>query len=188
MNQREPTAAEPEVDQASGAAPTSRRWVLIAAAALAAATGASVAWRRFQPAPADLTGFWDRSFATPDGGKLALESLRGKPLLVNFWATWCPPCIEELPLLSSFYEENQAKGWQLLGLAVDQPDPVKRFLARTPVSFPVAMAGLNGVELTRQLGNEAGGLPFTVVFDAQGKLRHRKIGQVRKDDLAAWRV
>ena len=92
-----------------------------------------------------------------------------------------------MPLLSSFYDENRGNGWQLLGLAVDQAEPVKRFLARTPVSFPVAMAGLSGVDLTRQLGNEAGGLPFTVVFDAEGKLQHRKIGQVKPADLAAWR-
>ncbi len=187
MNEREPTAAELEIDHVSGA-PVTRRWSLAVVAAVAAAAGAGVAWWRFQPGAADLTGFWERSFDTLDGGQLPLASLRGKPLLVNFWATWCPPCIEELPLLSRFYEENQASGWQLLGLAVDQLEPVKRFLARTPVSFPVAMAGLSGVDLTRQLGNEAGGLPFSVVFDAQGKLRHRKIGQVKPADLAAWRA
>lgn len=186
MNESTPIAPPTGPDGAE-AMPVSRRWLFGLVAAAAAAAGAGVAWRRFEPAPADLSGFWERSFATPEGGQLALADLRGKPLLVNFWATWCPPCIEELPLLSSFYDENRAKGWQLLGLAVDQLDPVKRFLTRTPVSFPVAMAGLTGVELTRQLGNEAGGLPFTVVFDAQGKLQHRKIGQVKSADLAAWR-
>lgn len=186
MNQSNPMAS-PAGPGNAAPTPVTRRWTLALVAAAAAAAGAGVAWRRFQPAEADLTGFWERSFATLEGGQLALASLRGKPLLVNFWATWCPPCIEELPLLSSFYDENRGNGWQLLGLAVDQPDPVKRFLARTPVTFPVAMAGLSGVDLTRQLGNEAGGLPFTVVFDAQGKLQHRKIGQLKPADLAAWR-
>ncbi len=186
MNESNPIAP-PAGPEAAPSTPVTRRWMFALVAAAAAAAGAGVAWRRFQPAPADLTGFWARSFATPDGANLALADLRGKPLLVNFWATWCPPCIEELPLLSSFYDENRDNGWQLLGLAVDQAEPVKRFLARTPVSFPVAMAGLSGVDLTRQLGNEAGGLPFTVVFDAEGKLQHRKIGQVKPADLAAWR-
>ena len=164
------------------------RRALLGVGALAGLAGAGVAWWRFQPGEADLAGFWDQHFPTPEGGHLALASLRGKPLLVNFWATWCPPCVEELPLLSRFYTENKANGWQLLGLAVDQLEPVKRFLARAPVSFPVGMAGLAGVDLTRQLGNAAGGLPFTVVFGADGRLLHRKIGQVQASDLAAWRA
>ena len=65
--------------------------------------------------------------------------------------------------------------------------PVARFLAKSPVSFPVALAGLEGVELTRALGNAAGGLPFSVLFDATGQLRDRKLGQLHARDLAAWR-
>jgi thiol-disulfide isomerase/thioredoxin len=117
---------------------------------------------------------------------LALVTLRGRPLLVNFWATWCPPCIEELPLLSSFFQQNRAKGWQVLGIAVDQPDAVNRFLARSPVSFAVAMAGMAGLELSKSLGNLSGGLPFTVVLTADGEVAHRKIGRVTEADLSAW--
>ena len=164
-----------------------RRWALAAAGVAAAAAGAGFALWRFRPEPADLTGLWDQSFPTPGGDTLTLASLRGKPLLVNFWATWCPPCVEELPLLNRFYAENKSSGWQLLGLAVDQVEPVKRFLTRTPLAFPIAMAGLAGVELTRKLGNTAGGLPFTVVFNARGELVQRKIGQVKAAELAAWR-
>jgi thiol-disulfide isomerase/thioredoxin len=170
----------------SGRSPT-RRWMLASVAGLAAVAGAGVAWRRLAVAPADTTGFWDLTFPALDGGTLALASLRGKPLLVNFWATWCPPCVEELPLLSRFYNEQRVNGWQLLGLAVDKAEPVQRFLARTPISFPVALAGLEGVDLSRTLGNTAGGLPFTVLFGADGTLRERKIGQVREADLTAWR-
>lgn len=170
------------------AAPAGRR-ALLGVAALAGLAGAGVAWWRFQPREvADVSAFWTHSFTTPAGDPLALTTLRGKPLLVNFWATWCPPCVEELPLLNSFYLENKANGWQVLGLAVDQLDPVKRFLARAPLDFPIGMAGLAGVDLTRQLGNAAGGLPFTVAFGADGQLRERKLGQVRPADLAAWRT
>jgi thiol-disulfide isomerase/thioredoxin len=153
----------------------------------AAGAGALFSARRLALDEPDTTGLWDRSFPAPDGSALALATLRGRPLLVNFWATWCPPCVEELPLLSSFYNENKANGWQLIGLAVDKPEPVARFLAKSPVSFPVALAGLEGVELTRALGNAAGGLPFSVLFDATGQLRDRKLGQLHARDLAAWR-
>lgn len=173
------------------------------AAAVAGLAGAGVAWWKFQPhevAPAvgagvaDKTGeageaadaFWRLSFDTPDGKSLAMSSFRGKPLLVNFWATWCPPCVEELPLLDYFYQENKEKGWQVLGLAVDQPSAVRTWLQTKPLNFPVGMAGLGGAELSKSLGNLAGGLPFSVVFGAGGELLHRKIGKVLPEDLALW--
>ncbi|MFV0680781.1 TlpA family protein disulfide reductase [Ottowia sp.] len=186
MNELDPNGAPPA--QATLPAKSSRRYALLATATLAGLAGAGVAWWRFAPGTdVDLAGFWDRTFPTPEGPSLALSSLRGRPLLINFWATWCPPCVEELPLLSAFYAENKANGWQLLGLAVDQPEPVKRFMVRTPIAFPVGMAGMAGVDLTRQLGNAAGGLPFTVVFGADGRLVDRKIGRVQPADLARWK-
>ena len=177
----------PPAAAAKAARPTGRRLALAAVALAAAGAGALFSARRLALDEPDTTGLWDRSFPAPDGSALALATLRGRPLLVNFWATWCPPCVEELPLLSSFYNENKANGWQLIGLAVDKPEPVARFLAKSPVSFPVALAGLGGVELTRALGNAAGGLPFSVLFDATGQLRDRKLGQLHARDLAAWR-
>ena len=184
------TSRPPDADRVSApiADRTMARRAAIGAVALAAAgAGALLGWRRSQLAEPEVAGFWERSFPTPDGATLTLASLRGLPLLVNFWATWCPPCVEELPLLSNFFNENKANGWQLLGLAVDKPEPVARFLARSPVSFAVAMAGMEGVELTRELGNTAGGLPFSVLFDASGRLRERKLGQLHTSDLRAWR-
>ncbi|WP_309679730.1 TlpA disulfide reductase family protein [Polaromonas sp.] len=130
--------------------------------------------------------FWALAFDTPDGKKLAMSSFQGKPLLVNFWATWCPPCIEELPLLDYFYQENKGKSWQVVGLAVDQPSAVRTWLQTRPLNFPVGMAGLSGTELSKSLGNLQGGLPFTVVFDAAGKLRERKIGKILPEELAKW--
>ena len=182
----------PEPQPAPVVAPPARplgRRLLVAGVALAAAgAGAWYAARRLQLSEPQLAGFWERSFPTPDGSTLALAGLRGRPLLVNFWATWCPPCVEELPLLSTFYTENKANGLQLVGLAIDKAEPVSRFLARSPVSFPVALAGMEGVELTRELGNAAGGLPFSVLFDAGGRLRERKLGQLHEADLKAWRA
>ncbi|MBP8205224.1 MAG: TlpA family protein disulfide reductase [Giesbergeria sp.] len=179
------TAAEP-----AGTAPSRRRW-LYGAAGLAAAVGgggwAWQAWRQEQAAAlAAQAALWQQSFATPEGGALDLQALRGQPLVLNFWATWCPPCVAELPLLSSFSRENAANGWQVLGIAVDQAAAVRAFLDRVPVAFPVALAPQGGIALSRSLGNLAGGLPFTVVFGADGQVRHRKMGQITPQNLKDW--
>lgn len=176
----------------SPAAPTppSRRGLLLSAGALAALAGAGLAWWRYSPQlamPGAEAGFWALQLETPAGQPLALASLRGRRLLVNFWATWCPPCIEELPLLNAFYRENSEKGWQILGLAVDQAASVRSFLGKQALDFPIAMAGSGGTTLSKSLGNAAGGLPFTVVFGADGHILARKIGKVSERDLATWR-
>ena len=166
--------------------PNRRHWLVGAVAGTATLAGMGLAWRSLEktPAPQGLdSAFWQLEFATPGGPALSMQSLRGRPLLLNFWATWCPPCIEELPLLSSFYKENSANGWQVLGLAVDELEPVRRFLAHAPVSFPIALAGISGVGLSKSLGNLIGGLPFTTVIDRNEKIVHRKMGKVTPDEL-----
>ena len=181
------SALTPESAKNAGA--NRRRWLMGAVAGAAALGGAALAWSRYQPqalTPSVESALWQLEFPRLDGGVLRMASLQGQPVLLNFWATWCPPCIEELPLLSSFYRENSAKGWQVLGLAVDQLEPVKRFLARSPVTFPVVLAGVPGVELGKSLGNLSGGLPFTVVFGSDGRVAHRKIGKVSSANLLAW--
>ena len=160
-----------------------RRQLLLGGSALVALAGLSACSRGAEPPAA----FWSQSWESPDGQPLAAADLRGQPLLVNFWATWCPPCVEELPLLDQFYQSRRAQGWQLLGLAIDQPSAVRAFLARRPLSFPIGLAGLGGTELSRELGNSNGGLPFSVLFDRAGRLVERKLGRLHADDLERWR-
>jgi len=163
-----------------------RTTLFVGAAAAAGAAGVGVAlWRSRPAAPALPADFWALRFERPEGGELALAALRGKPTLLNFWATWCAPCVKELPLLDRF-QRDQATRWQVIALAIDSPTPVREFLRQRPLGLAVGLAGLTGVDLTRALGNTQGALPFTVVFDASGVPRERKLGAVDPDDLASW--
>jgi len=176
----------------SAFAPGRRRALFAGAGALAALGGAALAWWRLRPHEVasgvlgDGGAIWTQTFQTPGGGELVMQSLRGKPLLINFWATWCPPCVEELPLLDRFFRENSGDGFQVVGLAIDQPSAVRSFLQKMPLSFPVGLAGLGGTELGKSLGNMAGGLPFSVLIGSQGTVLHRKMGKVSAADLAQW--
>lgn len=166
-----------------------RRHGLLAAGVMAAAAGAGLAWWRLKPheaLPDAVQSLWAQQFQTPAGESLSLSAFRGKPLLLNFWATWCPPCVEELPMIEAFWREHAAKGLQVLGLAIDQPSAVRRFLERQPLTFPVALAGLDGTELSKSLGNASGSLPFSVFFSADGRIFDKKLGQLTRKDLLAW--
>lgn len=169
-----------------------RRWLVGGVALAAAAGGAWVAWEQTRGMASNdeaLQAFWDLQLPQPDGAVLALSSLRGKPLLVNFWATWCPPCVREMPLINQFAQAQAARGAhavQVLGIAVDQAANVNKWLARQPLVFPVVLAGAGGVSMTRSLGNISGGLPFTILLDAQGQVQQRKIGELSEQDLAQW--
>ena len=186
-------AAVVQLDSGGPMSASRRRALYGGVGAVAAAAGASWAWWRFQPhvaedAPVTDAAFFKKVFDAPDNLQAPIQTstFAGKPLLLNFWATWCPPCVAEMPMLSAFFSERQAQGWQVLGLAVDQPSAVRKFLERTPVAYPIGLAGLEGTELARSLGNLTGGLPFTVVFDASGRVQARKMGQVHPEDLTKW--
>ena len=180
-----------------------RRLALMGGVAVAAAAGGLgwALWRQAagpasdnaaEPGAAEATDagrrpdVWGLQFDKPDGGQIALASLRGQPLVLNFWATWCPPCVEEMPLLDRFQREHQGAGWRVLGLAVDSAAPVREFLALHPVAFAIGLAGMEGVALSRALGNERGALPFSVIFDSRGDAVEKKLGTLTANELSAW--
>jgi hypothetical protein len=89
-------------------------------------------------------------------------------------------------MIDAFWRQHAPKGLQVLGLAIDQPSAVRRFLERQALGFPVALAGLGGTELSRTLGNATGALPFTVFLSADGRIYSKKLGQLSPEDLRAW--
>lgn len=170
-----------------------RRHAITAGVALAAAaTGAGWNWwkqRGAHPAPVLASAdpsFWALSFESPTGAPVELQTRRGQPLLLNFWATWCPPCLKEMPLLDEFARQQGPAGWQVVGLAVDNPAAVREFVSKRSLGFPIGMAGLSGIDLSRGLGNRQGSLPFTAVFDRQGTLAATHLGALAEADLAEW--
>jgi len=169
---------------------TTRRNALFGGVALAAGlAGVGLAWRRdpAHDAPGlDLAPLWDAEFETPGGDTLNMAAFKGQGLVVNFWATWCPPCVEEIPLLDRFFQENQSKGWQVVGLAIDQPSKVKQFLTQMPIGYPVGLAGMSGGPLSRALGNPDGALPYTLVITPQGRVQQQKLGKLSADDVRGW--
>ena len=90
-------------------------------------------------------------------------------------------------MMEAFWREYADKGFQIVALAIDQPSAVRRFLERMPLSFPVGLAGLEGTQLAKSLGNTSGGLPFSVFFDRNGDISRQKLGQLQPVDLDNWR-
>ena len=168
---------------------TSKRKILLGGVAVLAAFGGFGLALRKQATRLDAEAdqaLWAAEFDTPEGQILKMQDLQGKPLVINFWATWCVPCIEEMPLLDAFFRQNSSKSWQMVGLAIDQPSRVRQYLSQNAVSYPIGLAGMTGTNLGRLLGNAQGGLPFTVVIDGKGAVIQRKLGKLSKEEIQAW--
>lgn len=185
------TAPEPAAALPAAPAVSRRHGLMLGVAAAAAVAGAGLAWWRFSPGSADAQAvdqWWSSRFEDLQGAPVEMAAFRGRPLLLNFWATWCPPCVQELPRLDAFYGAHKARGWQVLGLAIDQTASVRGFLQRSPLAFPVVLGGAAGLGLVRGLGNPGGGLPFSVLFGANGAIVQRKIGELSETDLQQWQA
>ena len=118
------------------------------------------------------------------GANQSMSQWRGKILVVNFWATWCPPCREEMPAFSRLAEKHAANGVQFVGISIDTLNNVLDFQKRTPVSYPLLIGTMETVQNTIPLGNNAQALPFTAIFDRSGVLHSVKLGRLAEAELA----
>ena len=169
-----------------------RRRVLIGVAALAGLGGAALSWRQRQEqdraaraADEAVTLFYQQVLPDSDGQVFRFEQLRGSQVVVNFWATWCAPCVEEMPELSALARETRASGTRFLGVGVDNQDAIAQFARKIPVDYPLVVANATGAFLAAKFGNAAGGLPYTVVIDPSGKVKTQILGRVALDSLRA---
>lgn len=136
-------------------------------------------------AAAEAEAFFGETLVALDGAPAPLARLRGQPLVVNFWARWCAPCRVEMPQLSAHRKRFVERGIELVGIAIeDNPEVVQAFTKAYGVDYPVLVAKQKGRPLLRALGDETGGLPYTVVFDRDGKLVFRKLGALSAAEMA----
>ncbi|WP_371868081.1 TlpA family protein disulfide reductase [Pseudoduganella rivuli] len=119
------------------------------------------------------------------GVQQALAQWKGKALIVNFWAPWCGPCVEEMPELSALQGEIRSKNVQVIGIGIDSPSNIAAFAEKTRIDYPVYVAGLSGTELSRKFGNTQGGLPYTVLLGADGKVVKTYLGRLKFGELRA---
>lgn len=166
-----------------------RQWLGLLATGLGAgAIGAWLASRRFDAPAADAATATLFAMTLPDseGAQQPLAQWRGRLLVVNFWATWCPPCVEEMPDLQAVRDAYKGRGVEVIGIGIDSADRIAVFAQRMKLSLPLLVAGMAGSELARSLGNPAGALPYTVLIDAKGFVAQRKLGQIKRSELQAW--
>ncbi|WP_407062793.1 TlpA disulfide reductase family protein [Cognatilysobacter tabacisoli] len=121
-----------------------------------------------------------------DGNVVELPRNDGKPLLINFWASWCGPCIEEMPELDRYAKAQGADGTQVVGIALDDADAVRAFLQQVPVAYPIALDTAGPRDSSVQLGNRNGVLPYSVLVDADGRLLKQRLGPFARGEIDGW--
>jgi thiol-disulfide isomerase/thioredoxin len=166
---------------------SNRKSIIAIVALVMLILGVAIGSWRIQPNAVDPANWvFELSFPDPKGEATPLANTRGKLTVVNFWATWCPPCIEEMPELSRIHAEMSPKDIKIVGLAVDSPSNVREFLEKNSVSYPLLITGASGSELAKRLGNAIDALPYTVLIDEKGNVLKQKAGRIHEEELRKW--
>jgi thiol-disulfide isomerase/thioredoxin len=162
-------------------------WLALAAAGIGAlAAGIYLGSNRAGDSPpAVVAALAGLALPDVDGREQRLEQFRGKVVVVNFWATWCAPCREEMPEFIKAQKEFGPKGLQFVGIAVDQADKIRQFAEEIGLNYPTLVGGFGAMELSKALGNSLMALPFTVVLDRKGAVVHTQLGTLKPDKLEA---
>jgi thiol-disulfide isomerase/thioredoxin len=169
-----------------------RGWLLLGLVAIGAAA-AGYAYQAWRSAAQPITAARDEGAARLMATQLPdLENTpqfigqwRGKVLVVNFWATWCAPCREEIPIFVRLQDKFRERGLQIVGIAIDRPDNVRPYAAELGMNFPVLIGGSDAIDLTRALGNRGAVLPYTVVIDRDGRIAAVEMGAAKENKFSA---
>jgi thiol-disulfide isomerase/thioredoxin len=167
----------------------STRWIFAGVALLAILAGIAL-WLANETAP--LSGsaevspaaLYAASFRDPSGQPQSLGRYQGRIVVLNFWATWCAPCREEMPAFQRLQGRYADRNVQFVGLANDDPAKVARFARELGIGYPLWTGGPEVDELSRRLGDGQGALPFTVIVDSAGNVVEQRVGAYSEADLA----
>jgi peroxiredoxin len=169
---------------------TSRRttWIVVAVALLALAAGLALALRHFSSGGpgGSAAPFFAEAFPDLHGRVEPMSRWEGGLVVVNFWATWCPPCVEEMPDLQRIHDDYASRGVTVVGLGIDAPASLRRFRDEHRLTMPLYAAGAAGSEVGRALGNASAALPYTVLIGRDGRIVRARLGQIKPAELRGW--
>ena len=158
-----------------------KKFLLLAAAALLAGVAGMWLGRHFHHSTLSMPTIASGqavAFSLPDinGHERSIQDWTGKVRIVNFWATWCPPCREEIPEFIKAQRRLGPKGLQIIGIAVDRPSRVIQFYKAKKMNYPVLLGEQQGMQLMTRYGDVEGGLPYSIILDRQGRIVASKLG------------
>jgi thiol-disulfide isomerase/thioredoxin len=162
---------------------TRREALIVGGVAAAAAAAGGVAGALFLQSGSGAAALLAAQFVDLDGKPRRLRDWQGSALVCNFWATWCAPCREEIPLLVAAKQHGLPAGSEIVGIGIDRDDKIRDFAARYKINYPILVADAGAIDLLRRLGNSAGALPYTVALDAQGTVVWQHLGAVKDAEL-----
>lgn len=166
-----------------------RRLLLAGFGAGALAGGAGLALyrlRRDDVGTAAVAALFAQTFNDAQGQPQPMAQWKGQWLVLNFWATWCTPCVEEMPTLQQVARDYGTRGVAVVGLGIDSPSAIRRFQSELKLELPLLVAGAGGSELARELGNPSGALPYTVLISPKGAVEQAHLGLLRPELLRTW--
>ena len=164
-----------------------RHSLIVIVAVIAFVGGLSVRW--LISAPQTSAGQTSEKplpdFSLPDlsGKPRSIKEWQGKVLVINFWATWCPPCLKEMPAFAAMQEEFSGQGLQFIGIAIDEAESVKAFIDKNKVSYPILIGETEGAKLAHSMGNLFNTVPFTVIVNKQDQIVKAHMGELSREQL-----